>query len=290
MTCLVRPASIRVSLVVEEATVAGSPTVRATTILERVLSARRRTLAEAKRATPAAKLEERAANAPPPRDFPAALGRDALNIIAELKKASAARGVLREHYNPAALAPALEQAGAAALSVLTEPEFFQGGLDDLQVVRKLTKLPVLRKDFLFDPYQLYEARAAGADAFLLIAAILTRDELRQLITLGKQLGMAALVEAHTEKELAQALDAGAEIVGVNNRDLKTLAVTLETSRRLIEAIPERCLAVSESGLNSSEELTRLRAAGFDAFLIGTALMQAPDPPEALRRLLGKEAG
>lgn len=269
---------------------AGSTTVKTTDVLERIVSARRRALVEAKRATPAAKLEERAANAPPPRDVVAALGRDALNVIAELKKASPSGGLLREHYNPAALAPALEQAGAVALSVLTEPEFFQGGLDDLQVVRKLTDLPVLRKDFLFDPYQLYEARAAGADAFLLIAAILTRDELRQLITLGKQLGMAALVEVHTEKELQQALDAGAEMVGVNNRDLKTLAVNLETSRRLIEAIPDRCLAVSESGLSAPDELARLRAAGFDAFLVGTALMQAPDPAEALRRLLGKEAG
>ncbi|MFQ5737733.1 MAG: indole-3-glycerol phosphate synthase TrpC [Acidobacteriota bacterium] len=257
--------------------------------MERILAARRQALAQAKQVTPAAKLEERAAVASPVRDFAAALSRDALNIIAELKKASPARGVLREHYNPAVLAPTLEQAGAAALSVLTEPEFFQGALEELQVVRQVSALPVLRKDFLFDPYQLYEARAAGADGFLLIAAILNGPELRQLITLGKQLGMAALVEVHTAEELERALEAGAEIVGVNNRNLKTLDVRVETSLRLIEDIPERCVAVSESGLGSHDELGRLRAAGFDAFLIGGFLMQAPQPAQALRRLLGGDA-
>ena len=259
-------------------------------ILERLVSARRQALAQAKQHTPPAKLEERAAAAPPVRDFAAALSREAINIIAELKKASPSRGVLRETYNPAGLAPALERAGAAALSVLTEPEFFQGALEDLQVVRKVSGLPVLRKDFLFDPYQLFEARAAGADAFLLIAAILSRAELRQLLLLGKQLGMAALVEAHTAEELARAVEAGAEMVGVNNRDLKTLEVSLETSLRLIQVIPQECLAVSESGLRSREELVQLRAAGFDGFLIGESLMEAPEPAKALQQLLAPEAG
>jgi len=257
-------------------------------LLERILAARRQALAQAKQVVPAAKLEERAAAAPPPRDFAAALRRDALNIIAELKKASPSRGILRSAYNPAALAPALESAGAVALSVLTEPEFFQGGLEDLQVARRVTGLPVLRKDFLFDPYQLFEARAAGADAFLLIAAILPASDLRRLILFGRELGMAALVEVHTAEELARALEAGAEIVGVNNRDLKTFAVNLETSIALVERIPDDRLAVSESGLGARDELDRLRAAGFDAFLIGERLMQAADPAQALRALLGRE--
>lgn len=273
------------------------PRVQVADILERIVAARRQALEQAKQTTAAAKLEERAAVAPLVRDFAAALCSDGLNVIAELKKASPSRGVLRADYqpkagtpgayNPAQLAPALEAAGACALSVLTEPEFFQGALEDLQVARSVTRLPVLRKDFLFDPYQVYEARAAGADAFLLIAAILRTAELQQLITLGKQLGMAALVEVHTADELERALEAGAEIIGVNNRDLRTFEVSLETSLRLIEVIPEGCVAVSESGLRSHNDLKRLRAAGFDAFLIGEHLMQAADPAAALRGLLGE---
>ncbi|MBI2956381.1 MAG: indole-3-glycerol phosphate synthase TrpC [Acidobacteria bacterium] len=259
-------------------------------ILEQIVAARRRALERAKQMTPAHKWEERAAVAPPVRDFAAALTRDGLNIIAELKKASPSRGLLRAAYNPAALAASLEGASACALSVLTEPEFFQGSLEELQAVRAVSGLPVLRKDFLFDPYQLFEARGAGADAFLLIAAILSREELRRLITLGKQLGMAALVEVHTGEELERALAAGAEIIGVNNRDLKTFEVDVETSLRLIEAIPESCVAVSESGLRSHAELMQLRAAGFDAFLIGEFLMQAVEPGVALRQLLAGEKG
>ncbi|HXE75999.1 MAG TPA: indole-3-glycerol phosphate synthase TrpC [Candidatus Xenobia bacterium] len=263
---------------------ASSPRTQTADMLERILAARRQALAQAKQMTPAAKLEERAAAASPPRDFAAALRRDGLNIVAELKKASPSRGLLRPRYNPAALAPALEAAGACALSVLTEPEFFRGSLEDLQTVAKLVGVPVLRKDFLFDSYQLFEARAAGADAFLLIAAILSAAELRLLLTLGRQLGMSALVEVHTADELARALDAEAEIIGVNNRDLKTFSVDIETSLRLVEAVPDACLVVSESGLWSNDDLQRLRAAGFDAFLIGEHLMRATEPAAALAQL------
>jgi indole-3-glycerol phosphate synthase len=232
------------------------------------------------------KLEERAAAAPPPRDFAAALARNGLNVVAELKKASPSGGLLRAAYNPALLAPALEGAGAVTLSVLTEEDFFQGSLDDLALTRSLCRIPVLRKDFLFDPYQLFEARAAGADAFLLIAAILTEAELRQLIILGEQLGMEALVEVHSPDELNRALSAGARLLGVNNRDLTTFTVDLATSAHLIESIPDECMAVSESGLRSHAELKRLRDAGFDAFLIGEHLMRAADPAAALKELLG----
>lgn len=257
-------------------------------VLERIVAARRRAVEQAKQTTPAAKLEERAAVAPPLRDFAAALTRDGLNIIAELKKASPSRGLLRADLNPAQLAPALEAAGACALSVVTEPEFFQGALEDLQVARSVTRVPVLRKDFLFDPYQVYEARAAGADAFLLIAAVLRTAELQQLITLGKQLSMAALVEVHTSDELERALEAGAEIIGVNNRDLRTFEVSVETSLRLIELLPDACAAVSESGLWTRDDLKQLREAGFDAFLIGEHLMQAAQPAAALQELLKGE--
>ncbi|MBI4462473.1 MAG: indole-3-glycerol phosphate synthase TrpC [Acidobacteria bacterium] len=258
---------------------------RPTSRLEEIVHRCRERLAETKRSLPLAKLEERAATAPPVRDLRAALARDALNVIAELKQASPSRGLLRRGYNPAALAPALEQAGAVAFSVLTEKEFFRGSLEDLTVVRQLTPLPVLRKDFLFDPYQVFEARAAGADAFLLIAAVLSTTEVRQLIRLGEQLGMAALVEVHTREELDCALEAGTRLVGVNNRDLKTFAVELETSARLIEAIPDDRIAVSESGLKTAADLARLRALGFDAFLVGEHLMQAADPAAALAQLL-----
>ena len=256
------------------------------TRLGAIVARRRTRLAESKRTLPLPKLEERAAAAPPPRDFAAALARNGLNVVAELKKASPSGGLLRAAYNSALLAPALEGAGAVALSVLTEEDFFQGSLDDLALTRRLCRVPVLRKDFLFDPYQLFEARTAGADAFLLITAILTDGELRQLRILGEQLGMAALVEVHSPDELNRALSAGARLLGVNNRDLTTFTVDLATSTHLIEAIPDECIAVSESGLRSHAELKRLCDAGFDAFLIGEHLMRARDPAAALKELLG----
>jgi indole-3-glycerol phosphate synthase len=256
-------------------------------ILDTIVASRRQTLAKAQKQLPAAELEQRAARAAPPRDFRAAISRNSINIIAELKKASPSRGVLRTSFDPLALAQDLAQAGASALSVLTEPEFFQGSLEQLTQARQAVSIPVLRKDFVFDPYQVLEARAAGADAFLLIVAILTAGELRRLITFGRELGMAALVEISSRTELEQALAAGADIIGVNNRNLQTLEVNPETSFRLIEEIPDSCLAVSESGLHSGTQLQELRAAGFDAFLIGEHLMEAKDPAQALRELLSE---
>jgi len=218
-------------------------------------------------------------------NFGAALTRNAVNIIAELKRASPSRGVLRAQFDPKALASQLEQAGAAALSVLTEEEFFQGSLADLRLARAAVSLPVLRKDFVFDAWQVWEARATGADTFLLIVTILRDAALRELLALGRQLGMEPLVEVHTREELARAVDAGARIIGVNNRDLRTLDVRLETSLELGEAIPAECIAVSESGVRAKEDIARLRAAGYDAFLIGEQLMQSPSPAGALRELL-----
>jgi indole-3-glycerol phosphate synthase len=222
----------------------------------------------------------------PPRDFAEALARAGeINIISELKKASPSRGVIREEYAPAVLAASLEEAGAAALSVLTEEDFFSGSLGDLKEASRVTKIPILRKDFIVDPWQVWETRAAGADSFLLIAAVLHDAELRELLELGRTLKMEALVEVHSREELERVLGAGARIIGVNNRDLRDFQVHLETSLGLAELIPEACIAVSESGLRTHDDLVRLRGAGFDAFLIGEHVMQSADPAAALRALL-----
>ncbi|MGH9866107.1 MAG: indole-3-glycerol phosphate synthase TrpC [Candidatus Acidiferrales bacterium] len=256
------------------------------TVLDRILEARRAEVDHRKRVLPEAALKYGAKAAPPLRDFAAALSRDGLNIIAELKPASPSRGVLRDPFDPIALAQSLSKARAAALSVLTEGEFFRGTLKNMRDARKSVELPVLRKDFIFDPWQVWETRANDADSFLLIVAMLEDALLRDLLTLGREIGMEPLVEVHTLEELDRALAAGARIVGVNNRDLKTLDVHLETSLVLIERIPEECIAVSESGIRSHGELAKLHDAGFDAFLIGTQLMLSPDPGAALAELLG----
>jgi len=255
------------------------------TVLDRILEARRAEVDHRKRVLPETALKYGVKAAPPVRNFPAALSRDAINVLAELKPASPSRGIIRDPFDAPALGKALEAAGAAALSVLTEGEFFGGSLKNLRDARKEIALPVLRKDFIFDPWQVWESRANDADSFLLIVAALSDDQLRDLIALGRELGMEPLVEVHTREELDRALEAGSRIVGVNNRDLKTLNVRLETSYELIEQIPEECIAVAESGLRSHDDLKNLRTAGFDAFLIGEHLMLSPDPGAALRALL-----
>jgi indole-3-glycerol phosphate synthase len=255
-------------------------------ILFRIVDVRRETVAHRKRVLPLPALKLAVEKKPfPVKDFAGALTRGEWNIIAELKKASPSRGVLRENYHPGSLGPAMAGAGAAALSILTEEDFFQGSLAHLKEVRKLVEIPLLRKDFIIDPWQVWEARAAGADSFLLIAAVLESEPLRELLSLGRELGMEPLVEVHTREELAKALDAGARIVGVNNRDLKTFQVRFETSLEIVESIPSECIAVSESGIRSHEDLVRLKEAGFDAFLIGEQLMSRPEPSLALQELI-----
>jgi indole-3-glycerol phosphate synthase len=256
------------------------------TVLDRILDARRAAVEHRKKVLPETALKYGVKHGLAVRDFPAALTRPGLNIIAELKPASPSRGVIRENFDAGALARALEAAGAAALSVLTEEEFFRGSLQNLREARKNTALPVLRKDFIFDPWQVWETRANDADSFLLIVAALGDAQLRELLALGREMAMEPLVEVHTFEELQRALAAGARILGVNNRNLKTLQVRPETSFELVAQIPDECLAVSESGLRSHDDLCRLRAAGFDAFLIGESLMQAADPGAALAALLG----
>ena len=255
------------------------------TVLDRIIEARRASVDHRKRALPEAALKYGVKAAPAVRDLQAALSVDAINILAELKPASPSRGVIRDPFDAIELAKSLEANGAAALSVLTEEDFFHGSLKNLRDARKNVALPILRKDFIFDPWQVWESRANDADSFLLIVAALGDRQLRELIALGRELGMEPLIEVHTHEELDRALTASARIIGVNNRDLKNLTVRMETSYELITEIPDECIAVCESGLHSHEDLTKLRAAGFDAFLIGEHLMLSPDPGTALSELL-----
>ena len=256
-------------------------------ILLRIIEKRRESVAHRKRVLPLVALKIAAEKkAPAARDFSAAITANRMNVIAELKKSSPSRGVIREQFEPAKLATELAEAGAAALSVLTEEDFFDGSLTNLKEARAAVEIPVLRKDFIFDPWQIWEARAAGADSFLLITAVLEQDLLQELLELGRHLGMEALVEVHTREELARALGAGARIVGVNARDLTTFNVNLDLALELADEIPDSCVAVAESGIHSHEDLMRLSEAGFDAFLIGEQLMKHAQPGDELRRLLG----
>ncbi len=206
-------------------------------------------------------------------------------MIAELKKASPSRGLIRADFDPANLARELEQAGAAALSVLTEEEFFQGSLANLRTASANTRLPCIRKDFIVDELQLLKARANCADAVLLIVAALSQDELRSLTNRARALQLDVLCEVHDEEELRRGLDSGCDLIGVNSRDLKTFKVDLETAFRLARGIPKDALAVAESGIESGMDIARLRAAGYEGFLIGESLMKAPVPGEALKALL-----
>ena len=219
------------------------------------------------------------------RPFAAALRAKHPAVIAEIKKASPSKGLLQPDFHPAAIAHAYEQGGAACLSVLTDHQYFQGSLHDLEAARAVVQLPVLRKDFTIDRVQVYEAAAHGADAILLIAAVLDVPELINLRELAQSLGLAVLVEVHDRDELAKALDAGADIVGVNNRDLQTFEVSLETSIRLSLLMPTSVTRVSESGISRRNHIEELSAAGFHAFHIGECLMKSADPSAALRALL-----
>ena len=246
----------------------------------------RRTDAEKRASTvPIGEIMRLAEKAPPPRDFAGALTGKGRRIIAELKQASPSEGLIREDFRPEELARELEEAGAAALSVLCEPHRFLGSGDYLKRVRKTCSLPLLWKDFVTTPYQIAEARAAGADAVLLIAAALGAGELASLLAFAEKTGIAALVETHSEDEIATAAAAGADIVGVNCRDLGNFSTNTELFGRLTAAIPGNCIRVAESGMHSPEDIARAEAAGADAFLVGTALMKSASPGEKLKCLL-----
>lgn len=269
---------------------------QASDLLGTIVAATRRIVEVRAADVPIEALERRAAAVRPRGDrFQASLAlrqgsgqarKDRINVIAECKRRSPSRGLLRRDYDPAVIARAYEAGGAAAISVLTEPTFFDGALEHLSAVRAAVSLPVLRKDFVVDEYQLLEARAAGADAVLLIVAALERAELARLLKRAGELGLAALVEVHDKPELARAVDAGAQMIGVNNRNLRTLDIDVDACRRLIRDIPGDVVAVAESGLRTSTELDELRALGYAAFLVGERLMTSADPGAALRDLLG----
>jgi indole-3-glycerol phosphate synthase len=260
------------------------------TVLDEIVAARRIRLEQAKRLAPFSTLQDAARSRMPARDFAGALSKPGLQVIAELKKASPSCGVLREDYHVQDLAAAYQSAGAAAISVLTEPDFFRGSLEDLKAVRETVRVPCLRKDFIIDAYQVFESAAVGADALLLIVTALTDENLKEFTRLAGSLGMAALVEVHTEEELDRALTAGSKVIGVNNRDLHTLEVKIETSLRLRKLIPAECLAVSESGIHSLEDLKCLEDAGYDAILIGEHFMLSHDPGRELARFQGELSG
>ena len=256
-------------------------------LLATIVAATRRIVDVRQAGEPMTALAQRAASGPSREGrFQAALSdHGGYNVIAECKRRSPSRGVLREHYDPVAIATGYADAGAAAISVLTEPTFFDGSLEHLQAVSAAVDVPVLRKDFVISEYQLLEAKAAGADAVLLIVAALRPAELKVLHDHARRHGLDVLVEVHDATELAIAIDAGARIVGVNNRNLRTLQVDVHASETLIGRMPAGVLAVSESGLKTADDLQRLKALGYSAFLIGERFMAAADPGSELKNLL-----
>ena len=263
---------------------------RAPTILDEIVAWNRGEVARRRARLPLPEMRRLAAQPAPPRAFAEALlsrktAAQSPRLIAEIKRASPSKGPLRPDLDPAALAGAYEAGGAAAISVLTEPRYFQGSLEDLSAAKAATRLPVLRKDFLFDPYQVYEARAHGADAVLLIVAVLDDSLLGRLLSVARDLGLGALVECHNEAEVARALAAGAPIIGFNNRDLGTFRVDLETTHRLRPLVPPGYPVVSESGIHTSADVARLREWGVDAMLVGEALVKSDDVQAKVKGLL-----
>lgn len=271
----------------------------AATVLDDILTRKRRDLAARTEAMPLAMVQAQAEATPPPRGFAAALrrgrrraldGRTSPALIAEIKRASPSKGLIRSDFDPPILARQYRHGGASALSVLTDEPYFQGRPEYLTQAREASGLPVLRKDFMLEPYQVYEARALGADAVLLIVAALGRGGLRPLVELTAALGMDALVEVHDRAELEVALEAGAQLIGVNNRDLRTFHTDLQVTEELAARVPAGCLVVSESGISSRQDLLRVAAAGAGAALVGESLMRQEDVAEATSRLLGSFPG
>ena len=259
-----------------------------TAVLNRILAATRARVAESRRTADLRSLEQRA-EAHVPRGFRRALSarsRDGVAVIAELKKASPSKGLIRAEFRPAELARELEAAGAVALSVLTDEEFFQGSLGNLRESSAVVAIPCLRKDFIVDEFQLVEARANSADAVLLIVAALSSDELVRLARAARSHELDVLCEVHDGDELQRALDAGCDLIGVNTRDLRTFQVDLQTAFSLAERFPDDIVRVAESGIHSASDISRLQAAGYHAFLVGESLMRAVSPGAALRELMG----
>ncbi|GIX00813.1 MAG: indole-3-glycerol phosphate synthase [Pirellulaceae bacterium] len=257
-------------------------------ILGRIIEHKRREVEQAIRQRPLRDLMHQADQAGPPRDFLSALRGDGeIRLIAEVKKASPSKGVLREDFDPVAIAQGYQRGGASCISVLTDVDFFQGSLENLSAVHQAVGLPVLRKDFIIHPYQVFEARVAGADAILLIAECLSRQELRGLYNLARDLGMAVLIELYEASNLEHVLNTGTDLVGINNRNLDTFEVDLEHTIRLREQIPAETIVVGESGIFHRRDALRLQASGVQAMLVGESLVRQPDVELAVRQLLGK---
>jgi indole-3-glycerol phosphate synthase len=256
-------------------------------ILDEIIAYKKQELAATKRAVPFSDIKAKAADAGPPRGFEKALsaGTD-IRLIAEVKKASPSKGVIREDFNPVEIARTYARSGASCLSVLTETKYFQGSLAYLGDIRKAVELPLLRKDFIVDGYQIVEARAAGADAILLIAACLERQQIEDFIGIAKENGLDVLVESHTYKELDRALLAGATLLGVNNRDLQSFSVSLQTTLDLLKDIPDDRTVVSESGIKTRDDVMKLQQARVDAILVGESLMREKDIGKKVKELLG----
>lgn len=259
-------------------------------ILKRIVDAKREEVAFFRSLLPLRELRRRVAAAPPVRDFLGAVRRKGatVNLIAEIKRASPSRGLLRPDFNPPEIACAYEKAGVQAISVLTDEGFFGGHPKHLREVRRVTRLPLLRKDFIIDDYQLYQSRLLGADAVLLIAALLEQARLVDFLGLAGELGLTALVEVHTPEELSRALETGAALVGINNRDLRTFQTDLGVTLRLLPLVPEGTVVISESGIRNRRDVMRLARAGVDALLVGETLMRSRDIGAAVAELMGDE--
>jgi indole-3-glycerol phosphate synthase len=254
-------------------------------MLDKIIAQKRDEVEQRKKVATIAYLQERIAQQKPPLDLALALKGDHIRLIAEVKQASPSRGMLSPNLNPTELAQTYAKGGAAAISVLTEANYFMGNIEHLAAIREVVKLPLLRKDFIFDPYQVYESRAYGADALLFIAAILSQEQLKELVPLSRSLGLKCLVEVHNEGEIERAVLSKAEIIGINNRDLNTFTVDIDTTRRLRPLIPQKRIVVSESGIESRKDIEKLGKWGVDAILVGEALVTAGDVLAKMKELL-----
>lgn len=257
------------------------------TILEKIVEDKKEELKKQKKNLPQEFLIEKISGLPHSRDFKRALKKQGLSLIAEIKKSSPSLGVIQENFDPVKLAKTYELNGASAISVLTEKKYFDGNLSYLKIVKEATTIPILRKDFIFDEYQIYESRVAGADAVLLIVSILDDKTLTKLLNLTKKLGLDALVETRTKEEIEKALKSGAEIIGINNRDLDTFKVDITRSISLCHLIPPNRVIVSESGIHDYKDMVKLENSGVDAVLVGEALMKSKNVGKKIKELLGK---
>ena len=256
-------------------------------ILDTIVAHKRKELLDEQEQVPLSELKSKLTDVPPTLDFFSAITNpNSINLIAEVKKKSPSKGIIRYDFDPVQIASAYQENGATAVSVLTDKHFFDGNINYLSSIREAVNLPLLRKDFTIHPYHIYQARVARADAVLLIVAVLTPDQLKTYIQTASSLSLASLVEVHTEAELAVALDADAKIIGINNRDLHTFNTTLDTTFKLLERIPEDKVVVSESGINTRDDVETLREAGVNAILVGESLMRSQDIGEKVRELIG----